>query len=267
MGSLLYYALAVNCTLLVALGDLAAIQTQATEQTLEKIIWLLNYAASHLDASITYVASDICLHTHSDASCLSVLKGRSRAGGFFLLSDHPNRGNPPEKYPINVPVHVISKTLKCVMGYAAEEIGTSYMNAQESLSIRTCLEEIGHPLPSTPIQVDNTAAVGFANKTIKQKRSKPIDMIFYWIQERCNQGQFIIYWAPGANNLADYHTKNHSPVHHKKMIPTILHAPHFANHLISLLRGCANTPISNSPRQDITHPQWGIYILTPLDRV
>ena len=259
VGSLLYYALAVDCTLLVALGDLAAVQTQATEKTLEKTIWLLNYAASNPDASITYVAGDMCLHTHSDASYLSVPKGRSRAGGHFFLSDHPKRGKTPEQCAINGPVHVISKILKFVMGSAAEaEIGASYMNAQESLPIRVCLEEMGHPQPPTPIQVDNTTAVGFANKTIKQKRSKAIDMRFYWIQDRCNQGQFIIYWAPGQNNLADYHTKDHPPAHHKKMRPTILHAPHFANHLISLLRGCANIPFSTPLRQNIIHPQWGI---------
>ena len=136
------------------------------------------------------------------------------------------------------------------------------MNAQESLPIRVCLEEMGHPQPPTPIQVDNTTAVGFANKTIKQKRSKAIDMRFYWIQDRCNQGQFIIYWAPGTNNLGDYHTKHHSPSHHKKMRSTILHAPHFANHLISLLRGCAKTPFSNPHRQYINHPQRGLGVST-----
>jgi hypothetical protein len=60
-----------------------------------------------------------------------------------------------------------------VMGSAAEaEIGTTYINAQEAVPIRTALAEMGHPQPSTPIQVDNTTAVGFANNTIKQKRSK-----------------------------------------------------------------------------------------------
>ena len=67
VGSLLYYALAVDCTLLVALGDLAATQSKATEDTVDKLIWLLNYVASNPDASVTYVASDMCLHIHSDA--------------------------------------------------------------------------------------------------------------------------------------------------------------------------------------------------------
>ena len=37
VGSLLYYALAVDCTLLVASGDLAAVQTQSTEKLCIKL--------------------------------------------------------------------------------------------------------------------------------------------------------------------------------------------------------------------------------------
>ena len=103
------------------------------------------------------------------------------------------------------------------MSSAAEvEIGASFIAAQEGVPIITCLQELGHKYPPVPIQVDNTAAVGFANITIKQKRSKAIDMRFYWLQDRCEQGQFNIYWAPGATNLADYHTKHHPPSHHRK---------------------------------------------------
>ena len=266
VGSLLYYALAVDCTLLVALGDLAAVQTQSTEETLDKVMWLLNYVATHPDAKITYVASDMCLHAHSDASYLSAPKARSRAGGHFFLSTRQKQGDNPALVPINGPIHIISKIIKFVMGSAAEaEIGAGYMTAQDSIPIRTALEEMGHPQPPTPIQVDNTTAVGFANKTIKQKRSKAIDMRFYWLQDRCNQGQFIIYWAPGSTNLADYHTKHHPPAHHTKMRQTIMHSTHFANTLIHiLLRGCAKYPNILTTRDnhidDITSGKGDTYI-------
>jgi hypothetical protein len=32
---------------------------------------------------------------------------------------------------------------------------------------------------------------------------------------RIKQGQFLVYWALGTDNLADYFTKHHSPAHHK----------------------------------------------------
>jgi hypothetical protein len=109
------------------------------------------------------------------------------------------------------------------MGSAAEvEIGATYACAQEGLPIRQMLVDMGHNQPPTPIQVDNTTAVGFANKTIKQKRSKAIDMRYYWIQDRAEQKQFRIYWGPGENNKGDYHTKHFPITHHRKVRPVYL---------------------------------------------
>ena len=42
-------------------------------------------------------------------------------------------------------------------------------------------------------------------------------MRFYWIKERVKQGQFYIYRQPGKTNLADYFTKHHPTLHHRKM--------------------------------------------------
>ena len=77
------------------------------------------------------------------------------------------------------------------------------------------------------MQVDNTTAVGFANNTIKQKRSNAIDMRSYWIIDRTCQGQSNIYWAPVSTNLGDYNTKHHPLNHHHLMRPQFLHdEPH-----------------------------------------
>jgi hypothetical protein len=65
---------------------------------------------------------------------------------------------------------------------------------------------MGYPQPPTPVQVDNSTANGFANKQIKQQKSKAMQMQFYWIQDRVQQKQFHQYWRPGPTNLADYFT-------------------------------------------------------------
>ena len=52
IGTLLYYARAVDSTMLVALGTLAASQTNGTQATLDAAIKLLNYAALHPDAKV-----------------------------------------------------------------------------------------------------------------------------------------------------------------------------------------------------------------------
>lgn len=55
------------------------------------------------------------------------------------------------------------------------------------------LQELGHAQPPTPVQTDNSTAASLANNTLKQNRSKAIDMRFYWLQDRVKQGQFYIF--------------------------------------------------------------------------
>ena len=52
VGTLMYYVLAIDNTMLVALGDLASEQAQPKEETWDKTVWILNYAATHPDAEI-----------------------------------------------------------------------------------------------------------------------------------------------------------------------------------------------------------------------
>jgi hypothetical protein len=80
-GTLLLYARAIDCTMLVALGTLASNQSKGTHATAQYLTQLLNNASAYLDATVRYTASDMYLHIHSDASYLSEAKARSRAGG------------------------------------------------------------------------------------------------------------------------------------------------------------------------------------------
>jgi hypothetical protein len=86
-GSVLYYARAVDPTDLMPLNDISTEQTKATEKTQAATNQMLDYLATHLDATIRYHASDMVLHIHSDASYLSVSNARSRLGGLFFLGN------------------------------------------------------------------------------------------------------------------------------------------------------------------------------------
>ena len=92
------------------------------------------------------------------------------------------------------PIYILAKVIKHVMASAAEtKVLLLFMNAQELVPLRLCLEELGHKQPATPIKTDNSMATGIINKTIKQKRSKSIDMRCHWIINRSAEGQFNIY--------------------------------------------------------------------------
>jgi hypothetical protein len=92
--------------------------------------------------------------------------------------------------------------------------------------MRTTLSMMGHNQDATDLTTDNITADGIINNTVKQKRSKAMDMGFYWIKDRVEQKQFNVGWAPGDTTLVDYFTNHHSPAHHKLMRPYYLHDKH-----------------------------------------
>ena len=47
----------------------------------------MDFCASHPDAAVTFMASEMILALHSDASFLSETGAKSRAGGHFYLKD------------------------------------------------------------------------------------------------------------------------------------------------------------------------------------
>lgn len=224
LGTLLFYARAVDLTMLTAIGDLATQQHKGTQTTMKNLVQLLNYCASHPSATVRYTSSDMILAVESDASYLSVPKARSRAAGIFFLTNPASTNDQPLQS--NGPIHVLCQTMREVLSSAAEaELGALFHNAKEACSLRITLEEMGHPQPPTPILTDNSTAVGIANDTIKQKRSKAIDMRFYWLRDRVRQGHFRIYWQKGSLNRADYMTKHHPASHHRAIRSVYLHSP------------------------------------------
>jgi hypothetical protein len=84
-GSVLYYARAVDPTVLMPLNDIATEQTKATEKTQAAADQLLDYLATHPNATIRYHASDMILHIHSDASYLSVFPRPQQIRWIVLL--------------------------------------------------------------------------------------------------------------------------------------------------------------------------------------
>jgi hypothetical protein len=79
----LYYARAVDPSVLMPLNDIATEQTKATDKTQAATNQMLDYLATHPDATIRYHVSDMILNIHSNASYLSVSNARSRLGGLF----------------------------------------------------------------------------------------------------------------------------------------------------------------------------------------
>ena len=205
IGSLLYYARAVDNKLLATLSTLSSQQAKATKNTAKAVHQLLDYVATYPNDGITYHASTMLLAAHLDASFLTKPGSHSRVGAHIFLS---------EDDPIpctNGPILSLSQTIKFVM---EEEIAAIYHTSCEMIPLRNALEEMGWKQPKSPIQTNNAAAAGFIQDTIIQCRIKMIWMRLHWLHCRAAQDQFHFYWAKGSTNLADYHTKHHPLTYH-----------------------------------------------------
>jgi hypothetical protein len=155
--------------------------------TADKVLKLLNYCNTHPESKILYHASEMILHIHSDASCLSENEATTRAGGFFYMGNATKN----DKKLTNGAIFIVSKVLKHVMSSATEaETGAVFINAKEGAVLRTTLEELRHKQPPTPMETDNTTATGYSNGTIKQKRTKAMNM-FFLLDQRSGETRTI----------------------------------------------------------------------------
>jgi hypothetical protein len=174
------------------LNDIAPEQTKDTEKTQYATNQMLDYLATHPDATIRYHASDMVLHIHSDASYLSVSNAQSRLGGLFFSGNKP-----PEQDALNGSILTVAAVIKNVVASAAEsEVGACFHNSQSGVPLRVTLTELGHTQPPTPLRTDNSTAYSNVNETIKQKRSKAMDMRYHWLTDRVRQKTIRRLLAP-----------------------------------------------------------------------
>jgi hypothetical protein len=167
-GYVLYYARAVDPTVLMPLNDIATEQTKATDKTQAATNQLLDYLATHPDANIRYHASDMILHIHSDASYLSVSNAHSRLGGLFFCGDKS-----PQEDTLNGSILNVVSVIKNVVASAAEsELGACFQNSQSGAPLRVTLAELGHIQPPTPLRTDKSTAFGILNETIKKTKKQ-----------------------------------------------------------------------------------------------
>ena len=226
----MFYARAIDSTMLHALNNIATATVNGTEETLAATKHFLNYAACNPNAKIRYCASKMILQIHGDAAYLNAPNSRSRMAGYHFLGDK-------DRKTFNGAILVLAKIIRNVMSSASEsEIGGLFMNAKAAVPIRNCLIDLGHPQPPTPLTTDNSTARGIIRGTMKQKMSNDNDMRFRWLNCRVNQQQFDVFWEKGIHQLADYPTKHHPGPHHRCVRPIYLYEPDKSP---TTMEGCA----------------------------
>ena len=205
-GIFLYYARAVDPTMLTAIGKIAANIANPTQSTLKAAEHFLQYAASHPDATMTFKPSDMQLKIISDASFAGDSQARSRAGGVHFLCKASELSE--DDTLTNAPFHYFSTIIPTIVTSAAEaEYAALFLNGKDANYEMALLEYMGYPQTAITIICDNSCAAGTANRTVKPKRSKSFDIKFHWIRKKVDDKIFKIIWKKGETNEADYLTK------------------------------------------------------------
>ena len=141
VGSFLYYARAVDNTILPALNEIALYQAKPSNKTLQKLRMLFDYLNTYPNAKIKFFALDMKLYIDSDAAYLIAPKAKSRISGYYYLSDVCKNTTP--KPPLNGPVLVEYKLLRHVVTSAAEaETAGLFYNTRSAIHLRNVLKSL-----------------------------------------------------------------------------------------------------------------------------
>ena len=217
VGTFLFYARALDNTMLTALNDIGTQQALPTQKVREKLQQLMDYANTYKNVFVRFYASDMQLNVDTDAAFLVLPKARSRIAGYFRLLNDPNGDK--KFYVDNGPILIECRTLRSVVTSAAEsETHGVFHNAKKALPIKYLLEQMRHPqINPIPIRTDNSTSVGFVNKNMQMKASKTWDMQLHWLRDKENMKFFKVFWDKGSNQGGDYWTKHHPTVHHRRI--------------------------------------------------
>jgi hypothetical protein len=200
VGTLLYYARTVDPSILTAVHELGSVQAHPTINDIKKVERLLQFVSTHQQGAVRFYASTMQLQVQSDASFLCRPKAKSVLGGYHFLG-FPDRTNGP--------IYCTSKMISCVVASVAEaELGAAFQNAQKAAEFRNTLHELGYPQLPTTIMIDNTVAEGLAADTINARRSKSMDVRFFWLRDRIQRAQFAVQHIAGRWNISDFFTKS-----------------------------------------------------------
>ena len=167
----------IDLTIIKTLNTLATQQSAPIENTDQDVKHFLGYCATHTDAKIRFFASKIILQVHSDESYMNETKAHNTSSGNYFLGNNIKYGKP---IVLNGAIHTLCKIIEVAASAAEAELGSLFLNTQETVKLRIALQEIGHTQHPKPIHTDNTTATSIIHKTIKQQRSRAKNMRYFW---------------------------------------------------------------------------------------
>ena len=154
-------------------------------------------------------------NTHSDVSYISERNSKSRAPGHFFFGWIPRGG---ERIQLNGTVYRLCSILKFVeLSVTEAELGSLSLNKKESCIMQLTLAKLVHTYPPTPINCYNSTVAGIANVNVKKKRSRSMELRYFYVCDQVNHGFVDVLWHPCQENLG-YYTRKHQDTPHNKLV-------------------------------------------------
>ena len=110
----------------------------------------------------------------------------------MFLSGHSDAELMPRH---NGPILTITHIMNFFVYSATKaKLAAIFVAAKKIVPLRQTLIEMCWTKPPSPLQNDNSAAAGVTNNTIVPRKTKAMDMRFYWLRCHASQDQFHFYW-------------------------------------------------------------------------
>ena len=134
-----------------------------------------------------------------------------------------------------------------------------FVNWQCGATLIIFLGEMDHQQPPTPVITESATGGIFENNNIRQRISRAIDMILYWVRDRVRKRNYILYWARVKENSVDYFTKHYPTKHHRAiriiyLFPTADSSKHSCYQVPRDMWGCINPPVRETNNVQTRYP-------------
>jgi hypothetical protein len=150
---------------------------------------LVDYIATHPNAGMHYLGSNMILAVHTNTSYLSEHNTRSWASAYFYLT---NRGDNEFN---NGTILNLANIIKHVMSSGSEaELAALYYGCKLATPIRSTLDDMGHTQHPAPVTTEKITAQGLTVGIMTPKASISIDQQFHWLKCQSAQSLFLYLW-------------------------------------------------------------------------
>ncbi|CAK1579062.1 unnamed protein product [Parnassius mnemosyne] len=194
IGSLLFLCSVSRPDISFAVNVLSRYVNNPSQQHVNAVKRIVRYLINTKDLCIKYGESD-GLIGYSDSDYASDVDTRKSTTGYIFMM---NGG----------PITWSSQKQKTIALSTTEaEFVAACEAAKEMIWLRQLMLDLGENCKCVTMFIDNQSAIKLINNPVYHKRTKHIDVKYYFIREKVELGMIKINYVPSKDQLADILTK------------------------------------------------------------